>query len=154
MGYTTDFYGQFSVSPVLTDEDREYLTKFSETRRMRRNIEGFGTEGEWYVGGEGFRGQTCDPTVIDYNMPPITQPGLWCHWIPAPGGAAIEWDGGEKFYYYTEWIEYLIAGYLAPRGYTLNGTVEWEGEDSSDRGRIVVTDNAVKVQMARLVYDE
>ena len=31
----------------------------------------------------------------------------------------------EKFYYYVEWLRYLIDNILAPRGYILNGDVEY-----------------------------
>ena len=38
MGYTTDFYGAFSVTPELTDEQANYINTFSNTRRMKRDI--------------------------------------------------------------------------------------------------------------------
>jgi predicted phosphohydrolase len=59
---------------------------------------------------------------------------------------AIEWDGGEKFYNYTEWLVYLINKVLAPNGYVLNGVVEWSGEETGDVGEITVEDNKVFVQ--------
>lgn len=37
MGYTTDFYGKFEITPTLTDEHREYLDAFNKSRRMMRN---------------------------------------------------------------------------------------------------------------------
>lgn len=37
MGYTTDFWGQFSCSPPLAEEHREYLKAFNDTRRMERD---------------------------------------------------------------------------------------------------------------------
>lgn len=46
---------------------------------------------------------------------------------------------------YVEWLEYLIQHFIAPWGYKLNGAVVWHGEDSDDIGRIVVTDNVVRV---------
>jgi hypothetical protein len=53
------------------------------------------------------------------------------------------WDGNEKFYHYAEWLEYLIGHFLAPWGYTLNGTVKWVGEDPADSGVIEVENNRV-----------
>lgn len=38
MGYTTDFSGQFNVSPALKPEHMVYLAAFAETRRMKRNL--------------------------------------------------------------------------------------------------------------------
>jgi hypothetical protein len=142
MGYSTDFFGVFNVTPKLKQEDNEFLTKLAQTRRMKRDVTKlppgyWGVEGEFYVDGEGDYGQTKDASVIDYNTPPSTQPGLWLQWIPSDDGETIQWDGGEKFYNYVEWLEYLIEMILSPRGYVLNGEVEWQGEETDDRGKIV-----------------
>jgi hypothetical protein len=148
MGYTTDFEGQFDLDRPLDVETFTFLNKFNETRRMKRNLgPEFGVEGEFYVNGD-------DTGVIDYNDPPRTQPGLWCQWTPTEDGRHIEWDGGEKFYEYVEWIRYLIDAVLAPKDYVLNGTVEWQGEESDDRGRIVVKDNEVTIQSATIVWED
>lgn len=143
MGYTTDFSGRFELNKPLTPKMQEFLTRFNETRRMARNVEGFGIEGEFYVFGKGSFGQDNEPNVIDFNKAPRTQPGLWCQWTPSSDGKGIEWDGGEKFYAYTEWLVYLIHKVLAPNGYVLNGTVQWQGEDTGDVGEIIVEDNRV-----------
>jgi len=105
------------------------------------------------VGETGYAGQDRGPDILDHNKPPKGQPGLWCHWVPTEDGMGIEWDGGEKFYDYTEWIRYLIHHFLAPAGYVLNGEVEWQGEDPSDIGKIVVKDNEVSARQGRIVYD-
>ena len=146
MGYTTDFSGSFQLNTPLQPRMNEFLKKFNETRRMARNVdEAFGIEGEFYVLGTGFFGQDHEANVIDYNTAPVTQPGLWCQWTPNEDGTAIEWDGGEKFYYYSEWLFYLINKILAPNGYVLNGTVTWQGEETGDVGKIKVVDNVITV---------
>ena len=112
---------------------------------MARNVgPEFGVEGEFYVDGKGFAGQDSDETILDYNRPPRTQPGLWCQWVPSEDGQFIQWDGSEKFYNYVEWLKYLIDKILAPRGYKLNGVVGWQGEDRGDIGKIEVVDNVVR----------
>jgi hypothetical protein len=58
----------------------------------------------------------------------------------------IEWDGGEKFYNYTEWLVYIINKLLEPNGYVLNGVVQWQGEEVGDVGEIFVEDNKVFTQ--------
>lgn len=122
---------------------------------MARNVgPEYGVEGEFFVDGKGWAGQDSDDTIIDYNRPPKTQPGLWCQWVPTKDGKFIEWDGSEKFYEYVEWLKYLIAKVLAPRGYILNGEVEWQGEDNSDRGIIVVKNNVVSKRRGKFVWDE
>ncbi len=149
MGYTTDFKGQFNLNKPLTPEDRTFLLNFSETRRMARNVEPkYGVEGEFYVDGGGSFGQERDASIIDYNRPPRTQPGLWCHWVPTENGNGLGWNGTEKFYYYVEWLEYIIKNFLAPKGYMLSGTVEFQGEDVVDHGWIVVKDNVVSLVRA------
>jgi len=148
MGYTTDFEGSFNITPVLSQKDNEFLTKFSETRRMARNVgPEYGIEGEFYVDGTGWAGQDSD------NRPPSTQPGLWCQWIPTDDGSELVWNGGEKFYNYVEWLQYLIDKILAPRGYTLNGECQWFGENRDDVGTIIVKNNVVTTKVGKLVYD-
>ena len=71
-------------------------------------------------------------------------PGIWCQWIPNEEKLAIVWDESEKFYEYTAWIKYLIRVYLKPWGYTLNGSVVWDGENVSDNGIIVIEENEVE----------
>ena len=167
MGYHTDFWGEVRLDPPLTEEQREYLWRFANTRRMKRdNLKlaqmtglppeladvAFGTDGEFYVGGEGFKGQESDDSVIDSNREPDTQPGLWCQWIPRNDGTAIEWDGGEKFYEYTEWMTYIMENFIKPWGIDANGTIDWDGEESDDRGRIVVEHCVVKEQYATITF--
>lgn len=165
MGYHTDFSGQFSLSTPLTHSQNKYLTIFSNTRRMKRNPDKIytlespnmeclgllkelnlplGIEGEFY-GGNGFMGQDNDESVINHNMPPSTQPGLWCQWIPNEDGTAIVWDEGEKFYEYVEWIKYLIKNFFIPWNIKLNGTVTWQGEEPTDAGEIKIIDNNVEI---------
>ena len=162
MGYTTDFYGSFSFNKPVTKELAEYINKFSGTRRMIRNPEeikkafpnwedycfngNLGFEGEYFVGGDGFFGQNHDDSIINYNQPPATQPGLWCQWVVSDDGSSLEWDGGEKFYSYDAWLEYLIINFFAPLGYVLNGEVEFQGEDYDDFGAIIVEDNVVDLK--------
>lgn len=175
MGYTTDFGGKFNLDKPLTNEHKAYLEKFASTRRMKRNESltekredavriaaglPVGTDGAYFVGEGGDFGQGAGvggddiPDLVDYNYPPAGQPSLWCQWVPNDGGTAIIWDGGEKFYSYVEWIEYLIENFLKPWGYVLNGEVEWIGEDPNDRGLIVIDSNVVKTKIGRIVYEE
>lgn len=79
-------------------------------------------------------------------------PGIWCQWRPNDNGTAIVWDGGEKFYRYTEWLKYLIDNMLSIWHYQLNGEIEWQGEDGGDFGKIVVASNVVSTLPGRKVY--
>lgn len=168
MGYTTDFRGHLNLEPPLTVAQTAYLRKFNETRRVQRDAAmteirpdplrvavglPVGRDGGYFVGESGFMGQAHGHGVRDSNRPPTGQPGLWCQWTPSDDGARLEWDGGEKFYDYVEWLEYLIQHFLQPWGVVANGTIDWEGEESSDRGRIQVDDNQVSVGVARVTYE-
>lgn len=145
IGYSTDFEGEFKLNKPLDKKLHKYLIKFNETRRMKRNVSKvYGVEGEFYVDGTGMAGQDIDKSVIDGNEPARTQPSLWCRWKPNEDGTAIEWDGGEKFYDYVDWIIYIIDKILAPNGYVLNGEVKYQGEDIDDRGKIVIINNEVE----------
>lgn len=153
MGYHTDFSGSFKLNKKLDDETRVFLKKLAETRRMKRNVgPEYGVEGEFYVDGKGNFGQDDEKNIVDHNKPPRTQPGLWCQWAPNEDGTEIEWDGGEKFYGYIEWIKYIIEKVLKPKGYKLSGNVEWFGEDHGDRGLISVKNNVVTVKHAHITY--
>lgn len=173
MGYTTDFTGRFDLDRPLSPEHAAYLDKFSDTRRMQRDAKRterrddpvraavglpVGVEGGYFIGAVGFAGQEEvglfkrvpeANDIIEYNNPPKGQPGLWCQWVPTEDGRGIEWNGAEKFYAYVEWLRYLVEHFLTPWGYRLSGTVEWQGEESSDFGRIVVKDSVVTTAKGR-----
>lgn len=69
---------------------------------------------------------------------------VYCQWIPNEHGTGLKWDGGEKFYDYVEWLEYLISHFIEPWGYTLNGSVTWTSAIYEPaRGTIHVRDNHV-----------
>lgn len=147
MGYTTDFSGKLKFNKQLSLDDHIFLTKFANTRRMARNVDAkYGVEGEFYVDGTGMMGQGNDDNIIDHNRHPRTQPGLWCQWVPTEDGWYLEWDGNEKFYDYVEWLQYLISKVLEPRGYVLNGEIDWSGEEDDDQGTIVVLNNEVSTR--------
>ena len=113
---------------------------------MKRSVDPiYGVEGEFYVFGSGFCGQDAEDNVIDRNSPPSTQPGLWCQWKPFfdDGNFGLEWDGGEKFYYYVEWLQYIIDNFLMSRGIMLTGAISWSGEDPTDNGIINVDTNHI-----------
>ena len=140
----------------------------------------YGKEGEYFVGGGGFSGQDSDDSIMDYNTPPnqvgyksgmgfedywtenrkriadgTCQPGLWLGWKieDVDNDHYLLWDGGEKFYYYVEWLEYLINHFFNKWGVELNGEIDWKGEESDDIGKIVVRGNEVKVGLGRIEYD-
>ena len=156
MGYTTEFKGALDFNKTVDDYTVDFVNKFAEIRHMKRDNHkiqkifrdwerycykgSLGVEGEFFIGGTDDRKEP-DKSVIDQNTPSKNCPGLWCQWIIRDN--QLVWDGGEKFYKYTEWLRYLIENFFAPSGYILNGRIEFQGEDVSDRGWIDVVDNIV-----------
>lgn len=154
MGYTTEFRGQVDFDKSLTIPQLVYLKAFSEMRRVKRDaakLEGVkdpkrtavglpvGSQGGYFIDSE-YTG------VVDQNEPPTGQPGLWCQWVPTEDGMGLEWDGGEKFYNFVEWMQYIIDHFLKPWGITVNGEIQWQGEEMGDRGLLIVTNNVVKTK--------
>ena len=169
MGYSTEFRGQLSLSRNLTVEEKNYINTFSETRRMKRDVNKlmekhagkygnpfaidespesiYGVEGEYFVLDDGDSGQIKCPDIINYNCPSMNQPGLWCQWkiTDEDGVDVLEWDGGEKFYEYVSWLEYLIGHFFSKWGVLLNGEIEWRGEEWGDTGIIHVENNVITI---------
>jgi len=140
----------------------------------------YGNEGEYFAKDDGDFGQSghgTDKSILDYNTPPgqlgydsnsdfngkwnenkrrqnegSCQPGLWCQWEVSENGSILQWDGGEKFYNYVEWMKYLINHFFSKWGVLLNGEITWEGQESGDIGKIVVENNVVKVYSGKITY--
>ena len=163
MGYTTEFDGAVFIDPPLSEKEVLYINKFAETRRMNRK------NGPYYVGGTGMAGQDHEADVIDYNSPPKGQPGLWCQWVASDEGDRIEWDGGEKFYDATKWMQYIIDHFIGEnplaklnqpehfdflQGHKVNGEIFASGEEDDDLWKIVVTDGIVREVKGSVTYDD
>ncbi len=167
MGYSTYFNGCFKLDKPLTTEQEAYLGLFASTRRMKRDPYvatemdddvrrsarlPLGEDAGYFVGGLGSSGQNIDASVLDGSHPPHGQPGLWCQWIYNRADNCIEWNMGEKFYDYADWIVYIIVHFLRPWGYVLNGTVDWNGDEPDDFGRLVVENNALYISEGVQTY--
>jgi hypothetical protein len=161
MGYTTDFEGICKFDSPLTEDQVKYIQNFSSTRRMKRSEAlvltladpvreavglPVGNEGEYYVGNNECCNRFGGGSVINQNCPPETQPGLWCQWTVSDDGTEFKWDGGEKFYCYVEWLQYLIDNFFEPWGKKMTGAITWQGEDEEDTGTITVTSNHMVVE--------
>jgi hypothetical protein len=123
----------------------------------------YGYQGEFFAREDGQAGQTQDDSILAYNTPAGQsgfrqgeiekgQPGLWCGWCITEDGKELEWNGGEKFYNYTEWLKYIIKNFFIPWGVVANGEINWYGEDRSDMGKIKVRNNEVFVFNGEVTY--
>ena len=164
MGYTTWFEGGLTPNKPFKKEFVNYINAFSEKRHEPRDVEiikrsdpdwakhcldgNLGPYGMYYVG-------NFDEGVIDRSLAKsYTCPGYWCNWCINEETGVVEWNGGEKFYQYTDWLIYLIENFFEPAGYILNGEFIWIGEDSDDRGKISVVNNKVSEFLGEIVYED
>ena len=164
MGYTTWFEGGLTPNKPFKKEFINYINAFSEKRHEPRDVEiikrsdpdwakhcldgNLGPYGMYYVG-------NFDEGVIDRSLAKsYTCPGYRCDWCINEETGVVEWDGGEKFYQYTDWLIYLIENFFEPAGYILNGEFIWIGEDSEDRGKISVVNNKVSEFLGEIVYED
>ncbi|MFI2761349.1 hypothetical protein ACH5A3_21145 [Streptomyces echinatus] len=145
MGYTTTFEGQVTVTPPLNPHEIAILRRFADSRRHRRPEGPYSTRD--YAYNEVERG--------GYNQPPEGQPGLWCDWEPTDDGAGIRWNGSEKFYEATAWMQYLIDHFLKPGAaakgqpgfeeftfdHVVSGVIHAQGDEPGDAWDLTVVDN-------------
>lgn len=143
----------------MKKEYADYLEAYSKTRHFQRKCTNkitnvmknadidFGVDGEFYADPKSYGWGKNASDAIDINEPPGNCPGLWCQWVVSKDLEHIEWDGGEKFYNYTEWLNFIIDNFLNKWGYTLSGYVKYQGEDEDDNGYIVIKNNkAIKTK--------
>lgn len=98
---------------------------------------------------------------LDVNAPASGVPHLYCQWQIAPypntDPTKERWElsgpaESSKFYGYNRWLVFLLKHFFMPWGYVLNGEVRWAGENVDDRGRIDITRNAVRIDVAEISY--
>jgi hypothetical protein len=51
-------------------------------------------------------------------------------------------------------LQEIIDDVLIPNGIVINGTVWWNGDDEGDIGKIIVTDNVVKIYYGHIIYKD
>ncbi len=71
------------------------------------------------------------------------EPSSYCQWQINELGDELEWDGGEKFYYYKEWLSYINDNFLKPWGIVMDGVIKWRGEDMDDHGKIIAKEGVI-----------
>ena len=162
MGYTTDFIGHIDIEPGLNQDEIEYLTAFSESRRYDREDGPYAVPGNPFAETRTGRG---DIEIDRYNRVAPGQPELWCQWEPCWSGCCFSFDGTEKFYQPVRWMEYLIEHFLRPGAlasttrdpqfehftfdHRLDGIVVGCRRDTKRLFAITVTDNVVREEELR-----
>ena len=123
MGYCVYYSGEVAVTPSLTETDARTIRAFvnleptDETRPLFAAIAG-----------------SSEPDL----------PGYGSLLTVSEERDAIVPEEGESRHGVRLWLKLLIEHFLGPRGYVLNGEVEWDGEDLEDRGRLFIRDNQLE----------
>lgn len=156
MGYSTEFKGRIEINPPLNQAEIDYLTKFSHTRHMHREL------GPFLVYDKPDIDPNNEEDVFNCNTPPPGQPGLWCDFEPTPDGTSLVWNGNEKTYEATRWIDYIITRFLMDGAvvqgqddllhlfkdfqfnHVCNGELIAHGEDPDDKWKLFIKNNIVK----------
>ncbi|MBX0310401.1 MAG: hypothetical protein JHC31_01105 [Sulfurihydrogenibium sp.] len=141
---------QNSTGSILTDlTPVGVITLFNlmaDSRRMKRDtsvidyrVGYYGVDGVYFVSKKSLCnfGQNHDESIIDYNVAPLDL-SLWLQWNFSiyDEEIVIEWDGGEKFYDYEEWLDFIHNSLLSI-GLSFSGKIEYRGEDWDDMGAII-----------------
>lgn len=144
MGYTTSFSGGLTIKPRLPDE---YVKLFNEIAGKRNNSYGDGDEGSFdhlMFGNLGRPG----PSALGLEGP-TGVPACWCQWELDQDAehTLLQWDGGEKFYEYAKWLAFCLAVIKKdfPRS-KFEGTIEWQGEDDNDVGRLSLSEGGTVIE--------
>lgn len=123
MGYTTEFDGQFDLSPLpLPAEVVLQLMDLADV---------------------------CGRDINDDDAP-----DSYNQWELTKDRQHLKWDGGEKFYSYREWLQYLIDHVCKPAGITVSGSVDYSGEEVTDVGVLTVIDGVVVDQKKAVINDQ
>ena len=108
-----------------------YTTKFTGVIKLSRPLT-LAEASDWL-----------DLTDDDADIP-TPNPGGYMQWVPTEDLDGIVWDGGEKFYSYTEWMQWLCK-WLKDRRIDANGELRYSGEEANDTGTLKVSGNLVTV---------
>lgn len=115
MGYTTTFSGGINLSRKLTFKEAKEWLDICEMES--REIS------EKYGG---------------------AAPNSYFQWLPSESLDTIVWDGNEKFYEYTDWLQWIVD-HLSVKKITASGRILFQGEDIDDRGYLIVEDRIASV---------
>lgn len=90
--------------------------------------------------------------LLEFNDDPDTielpHPDSYMQWVPTESLDGIMWDGNEKFYNYTEWMNWLVL-WLGNRGIEAAGELLWRGEETGDVGVLSVAGDRVTAEHGR-----
>lgn len=158
MGYNTQLEGRVEISPPLNAAEVSYLQKFNQARHCMRGTGPYDVSEVSSLERHNHRDWS--------NRTYPDKPDFYCPWVPTEDGTALVWDGGEKSYGMTDWMEYLIYHFLRPDAiasrpmllpawkrpfefdlftwnHSLTGGFHAQGDEMGDVWTLLVRDNVV-----------
>lgn len=118
MGYTTKYEGVFRIEPTLSDDTAALYRDTVKRIWAREPL----------------------PESIKHGG----MPDSYLQWELTKDNSGLEWDGNEKFYHASDWLQWVIDRILLPRGYRVSGHAIWQGEEIGDVGVLVVKNGTVE----------
>ena len=153
------FSGTLELNKKLDEETFALLTGLHITTRFARiglDKEKYGVEGEFYIPyiPEEWDELKRNYHIVEPKRPPHTQPSFVCHWQPTQTKSVLQWDDewSGDLLPDIQWIEYLIDNVLSPRKYTLNGQATWQSADKITCGKVIVSNNKLRVKVGEIKY--
>lgn len=144
MGYSTDFTGEFTITPGLSDELIDQLNEFCATRHEALRPGMHAHTDEW---NRPYTGPLKDTTEV----------GIWCQWkfeaSEDADATIMRWDEGEKAYSMAEWAAFILEHHI-PAGHVVTGEVYAQGEDAEDQWRMVAHEGVIHVQTPTIVWPD
>lgn len=127
MGYSVNYWGEIGISPALTEADAAILTAVLNNKPADA------------------------PSVFASIEAADPKPELpWCTGLltVSEDRSKLMPEEDDSRHGLDTWLQIARDFFLAPNGYVLEGSIDFEGEDQDDRGTIFVKDNVLE-----LVYD-
>lgn len=127
MGYETCMNGSLKVTPPMTADDFGAFQKLaayytpkdadSAVQSLRDQMSGTNAEIDLLLGGDD----------TDASVP-----------------HELNIAGRDYNWHFQEGLDFVIENFFAPRGYVVNGELDWDGDDPGDSGTVYVKDNKVE----------
>lgn len=84
----------------------------------------------------------------------VGAPDSYCQWQLTKDCLHLEWGGGEKFYNYSEWLQFIADKFFTPEGIEVTGEVLFDGEEIGDTGTLQVVSGKVVSKKLQIIPDD
>ena len=124
MGYPVYYSGEIEITPPLTEEHAAIVRAFAKGEHTERTESVFAAIAA-----------SPDPDLPFFS-------GLF---EVSEDGARLFPEEDESRHGLGRWLALLIAHFLAPAGYILNGEIRWDSDEREDSGQYFIRENALEI---------